>query len=329
MQSTTSKVKKVLYYLRIPTAVGLLVLLLYKIGLNNLLDSLSKINLLYQAPLLIIWLAGQVLGTMALIVLIKPLKLRVTFRQMFRRFMVSWSFAFVTPARAGEFLMANYLLRDGLPLTRGIALVLIDKIVTLTVSLVIAIAGAYVLFGIETGFVLTTLLAVCMLVFMVVSGSDRMECIIEGFLSRRFEPMSGGYSQLREYFSSLRWVLAVNLFITVFKFVMHGGFLWVVFLSIGVHPPVYITMLVTALVQVIVLVPITVSGLGLREGATVALFSMAGVDASASFTAAIITTFLAYIYASVSFLIFSHAAPKAPNARSLNAEEGIALSENR
>lgn len=296
--------KKTLYYLRIPITIAILIILLYNIGISEFLSALARSNPVYQIPLLFIWLVSQVLGTLALFVLIRPLRLKISFKKLFCRFMVTWSLAFATPARAGEFLMAAYLTRDGLPIGRGIIVVFIDKIATLTITLLIAIAGAHVLIGPKLSVPLIIVLIIGIILALAISKSIKAEKKIENFFTRRFGLMSGGYSQMRTFLSEHRTALGANLIITVLKFFTYAAFLWLVFLSINVNPPLYMVFLISALIQIVILVPITISGLGLREGATVVLFSLAGVEASSALAAAIICSVLAYIYAGLSLLIF-------------------------
>jgi uncharacterized protein (TIRG00374 family) len=317
--------KKTLYYLRIPLTIAFLAFLLYNVGIDELISALGKSDPLYQIPLLAIWLVSQFLGTLALFVLVRPLKMTVSFWKIFRRFIVTWSLAFATPARAGEFLMAAYFKRDGLPIGRGIVVIFIDKLATLVVTLLIAIAGAHVLLGPQVSAVLIALLIAGLLLALMISKSERAEEKIEGFFARRFGLMSGGYSQMRSFLSEHRVALGTNLLITVVKFLTHAGFLWLVFLSINVTPPLYMVFLISALVQVVILVPITISGLGLREGATVVLFSLAGVEASDAFAAAIMCSVLAYVYAGLSLLIFPWEKPTKSLSEMIDSEKDMAI----
>lgn len=137
--------------------------------------------------------------------------------------------------------------------------------------------------------------------------------------------MSGGYSQMRSYFSKHRFVLGTNLLVTVVQFLTYAGFLWLVFLSIDVAAPLYMVFLISALVQVVILIPMTILGLGLREGTTVVLFSLAEVKASDAFAAAIMCSVLAYIYAGLSLIIFPWEKPTKSISEMIDSEKDVAI----
>ncbi|MBN1420483.1 MAG: flippase-like domain-containing protein [Planctomycetes bacterium] len=306
----------------LPFALGfvLLALLIHKVGFRPLVDTLASVDLRFQPLLIGIYLLAQALSAAALFVLIRPLAPACRFLEVFLRYLVVSSVALATPGRIGDFLMAAHLRTKGVPFARGCAVVFADKAITLFAYLLIAAAGAYPLLGVPAGAGLTAALLAGLAAFGILARSDRLESRVERLLSGRRGPLRGGYSQLRAFCTAHIPLLLVNLLLTGIRMAVASLFLWVLLRSLGVSVGFVGVLLVHALVQIVLLIPITVSGLGIREGAMVGFFVLIGVEASAACAAALLTTVLAYLYAAA-ILVLSGSNPRRSPGR--DAEEGI------
>jgi uncharacterized membrane protein YbhN (UPF0104 family) len=219
--------------------------------------------------------------------------------------------ALVTPARLGELVRVAYL-RDPQKWKAG-GLVLIDKWFDVVVLAGLSIAGAWDLLGPVAGAAFTFLtLAGLLLVYKPTSLLAALQ---------RLSPRLPLRSKLDSAWSSLESLTAgstsVFLALTVAAFLVVLLQFGIILLSWRNWSPdvVFLTFPLVVLTNVI---PLTVSGLGLREGAAAVLLSRYGVPppdaALAAFLMFVINTALPGIVGALLFPVASHVVPAPSSA---------------
>jgi glycosyltransferase 2 family protein len=192
--------------------------------------------------------------------------------------------ALVTPARLGELVRVAYL-RDSQKLKIG-GLVMIDKGLDVLVLCALSIPGAWALLGPLPGlaFVALTLFGL-----MIVFNPAR----VQGGLVRMTSRLRRGVAErLHRVFTSLESLsprsTAVFLALTLLSFVVilvqYG-----IILSNWTTPTLSLVLLSIPLVILTNVLPLTVGGLGVREGAAALLLAHYGMHASDAVLAALIS----------------------------------------
>jgi glycosyltransferase 2 family protein len=268
--------------LRVGVTVIMLLLILSVLDLSRLIKSLEGANISF-------FLAA--LALMPLMVLTKCYRWyllinrneRVSFSDAVRSFLAGNALGIITPARVGELGRVAYL-----PVkNRGpfLGLVMLDKIFDLLSFVVLAAVGSVILLGYETAAILLVMLAVAALVLLSLKRISRF--MLNSDLLRRVkilrplaEVMTIGAPALICYqilalLSACISITQCYLLVNAFQPADFG--------------PVFFTFPLVILTNI---VPFTISGLGVREGAAVMLLSGFGIAATTAFSSALLIYFI-------------------------------------
>ncbi len=207
-----------------------------------------------------------------------------THKQTLASLLGGMSFALVTPARVGDISRVAFLNSGRRAEASG--LVLIDRFIDLSVVLIFGTIGMVVFFGIQT---LPLLLAANIFLFI---GIFKLDFFLK--LGAKLIPLK----KLQEvtFAASLGLkrltlqALAINLFLTILLNALDVISLYVLVRALGVAN-FKAVVFVYPLVMLTNLIPITISGLGVRESTSVALFALFAIAKEVAFNA----TFLAYL----------------------------------
>jgi uncharacterized protein (TIRG00374 family) len=209
-------------------------------------------------------------------------------RDVFLAFVAGLFLGMVTPGRVGEMSKALYLKQDcGLPVSEGLANVLMDRLFDLYTILVLGTAGL-IWFRILPTWALALILggAVGMLLLPVILMSERLASW--GLSLIRKLPILGAHDAriseaARRFQQGLRPLLTPRLVVPLL--ITQGAYLLFFgqghLLARAVDVPVGIGYLSVALsvAGVVVLLPISISGLGTRDAVLIALFAPLGLSA--------------------------------------------------
>lgn len=117
--------------------------------------------------------------------------------------------------------------------------------------------------------------------------------ILERFLSRDMEVklrlVADGLERLRRNYASLCWTLILSLGIQLSSVYI----MWIIGLSIGMEAPFTLFLTFIPLINLTIMIPLTINGLGLRESAYYLLFSQVGVPMEVSVTLSLLNTLVA------------------------------------
>lgn len=203
-------------------------------------------------------------------------------------FTIGFFLGFLTPGRIGDFSRAMYL-KDKVPLAKGGVGVFLDRVIDVFVLLTYALISItlffvlfqQVVFPIEILFLLIFLLV---LGFLFIINLKKFEFITRFFF--QFTPVSFKeflrkvYSNLNEATSYIKNDYAKLLFPLIIGFVAWSiNFIigLVIILAFGIDVPFYFIFLLMPIVTLVEIVPISVSGLGTREVASIFIFSFFGI----------------------------------------------------
>ncbi len=214
----------------------------------------------------------------------------------------------VTPSRAGEFVRAYYLTKDHkVPYSHAIGSIFIDRIIDMiTLFVLVNIAIVYFPYVYRENVLkdFTWIIPVVTLLFIaglylltkerfLKKAIDYTEKAFSKVLKR--DPYVLGQKQASNEFHKTLQNLKNNRKEYVPIFIINAALwffvllqAWVVFLALGVNVDIVYTFLAVPFGVLASLLPITVSGIGTRDVALVALFSLAGVPASKALSMSIL-----------------------------------------
>lgn len=194
-----------------------------------------------------------------------------------------------TPAYSGDFLRALYL-KDRLPLADGASIVLLESMIDVFVLLLFVLLSAiFAGWWIYVGIAVFGILLLIMTAYLLQSGIFQHISLFNHYAVRlsevfRFFHRAPGALLGAEFLTALCW-LQISLFIKL------------MFLAFG-HAEIALTTILTVqpLVTLLALLPVTIGGLGTREGAMLFFY--------ATIAGAPVVLLISLIYSTMSLVMF-------------------------
>ncbi len=282
---------------------GLLAFVLVRIGLPSILGALQQIRPSLLAAALGGLVLMHLLHAVGLWLMVRGVS--VSFGALLTMGVRAWVWGMITPARIGEISLVYYLSGHGMRLGSASALVLLDRVVTLLVLGLLSLGAALVL-DVDVAFlgILGTVLLI-VAVGVTLASWARFSSWIGTYLHRRLaEPLELLSATLRESLSTRPLSLLGFLLAQVSRILVQCGMTFVLFIAAGRSVGFLEICLVSALTRLAAIVPISVNGLGVREGLMVVLFDrLFGVEPAIVAAVAIWLNVLLYVSALVVYLV--------------------------
>lgn len=263
----------------------LLYLILRKVGLTSLISASLSVNIFMFIPSALLGLLFTFIKTYKWYYLLKNTARDISFRAALKSYLIGVSFGLVTPARAGEISRAFFL--ESTERIRFAALVVLDKIFDLTVVVALGLGSSFFFLGGKVTALLTFFLALALLLLL------GYRPILSFWKRNLFSPQKGVWNNLLSHIPNILSfrLIAVSLCLTVVSYLV---VLLEAYLLISGFERVLplVVLWVFPLVMLSNILPVTIGGLGVREGLAAFLFSRFSVAASSAVGA----SFLIFIF---------------------------------
>lgn len=278
------------WVLRLAFSLGLLAWLLARTELGTIWGVINRLSVEMILLLVALYVLGVVVSTLRWRLLIPE----HNFYLLFRLNLVGQFYSLVLPGQiAGEAMKAYRLGKGHRDAEIVAASVLLDKVTGLISLLLLGLVGLYLS---QLQVPRSLLIAVTLAFFLVlvvfflgyIKPLVRIPRAIYGYLESRFHGLSRLISQLRfftdAWLSYLKrpWLLIGSVLMGSSCQLVHVLIILLIASKVGVTLALAEWLWVFALVSVAVLMPITVGGIGVREGAFVAILGIHGVPAESA-----------------------------------------------
>lgn len=222
-----------------------------------------------------------------------------------RAYARSWAVGMVAPGRFGDLSYAHFLSGDDANLAPGLAVAVVDKIVTFVVTSIIAVVGLALYVGAADALygALFAAAATAATVAALLNGRIR-GLVRERLLGRHAERFAGFAGHVSTLMFRSRAAIAINTTLTVARMLAYTAVVALSLAALGARPPFADVFVVQAVTQLVSLVPITFAGLGVRQGASVVLFErISGVAAAPVLGSSLLMSFVSYLNAALVFAV--------------------------
>jgi len=294
--------KAISWALRFILGISILALLLYKIGFESILGVFIQMNLVYLPIIVILYFMNLYFGSLNIVILMKPIKTTMTLLDIYKYYMLSWGVGLFIPGRVGEVSLVYFLKKHDLPLGQGFLIFFLDKFVSVLVLGIVSIVGFFIFFDVGTALWLLGLVLVIISfsggVIFSTFGRDK----IKKYILRKYAKKFKGFSQLLKFYMTKKFhLLLLNFLNTTVRWIVSAIIYYFAFLSFGVNLPLWLIFLITCITSVMSFIPITISGLGIRESVGVYLYSLQGIEAPIVASAYLLVVICSYSVAAFIF----------------------------
>ena len=275
----------VIFMVKLLVSVGLLTYFLTQIDVEQFLRTLASADFSYIAAALVIYLLTQVMSAVRWTVLTRPLGIRTPFKDIIAYYFIGMFFNLFAPGTVGgDVSRVYYLAKDqerdrktslSLTAVQATASVVMDRVIGMVALIWVGAAGLLLFpeYGIPP--------AIRYLTLLLAAGF-----LIAGLLMpllRRLLP-GDGYPlvvKLRLILTSYRQGWRVILQAITLSLIVHLIQAWlhvIMGLALHVSVPLSFCLIVYPLVGIFAALPISLNGLGLREGGYIFLLALIGID---------------------------------------------------
>jgi len=271
---------------------------LYESLINAPYEKLIPWGFFYEFMVILLWSAG-------FSALIKRLG-KISFRKLLAVGLKLQALTLFVPGRLGD-LGIVYFFRKDISIQDGTALLVVDKLISLSLITVLSVAGTFYLISIDAGYWLLASVLVIALAGMLLLAVARPW--LERIFARIF-PVNvtahpaGFYGALRDCLGDYHAIFS-NYIFTSARVILSGISLVLVLSWFGVSAPLGYVILVQAIAQLIVIAPVSFMGIGIVEMVNIALLSQLGIDASLILAASLASRAVQLMFLSTLFLVWA------------------------
>ncbi|MCX8026884.1 MAG: flippase-like domain-containing protein [Thermodesulfovibrionales bacterium] len=291
MDESRKKITKYLFLvLKIAVSSGLIYLLFTKVGLSVIVSNISKINPMYFVLAMILYLLQLFISTNRWSLLIGQ---RLSFKRLYSLYLIGSFFGIFLPGLVGGDTVKAYYLnkmlkskyeenQDAPTLVTSIASVFMDRYLGLIAMFIMVIAVLPVSLGYLKDTPFMWIMPLFMLSFAVLSF-----VFVRFRLGERFGFLANFYTYFTFYITKKTIIIKT---IVLSFFTQLSGIIAVYILAVGLAVNVsFLSVLIFLPIIILVsFIPISIAGIGLREGAFVFFFGIIGVPPDASLTLSIL-----------------------------------------
>ena len=279
--SRTAK-KKLFLLAKIVITFVFLAYVLSMVSFQDIALKTRSINLYYMLFWLCLFFVFIFLGGLNVYFIILALK-KLPFCKVFKMFCISLSAGMFTPAYIGELGSTAYLLhKEGIPVSQGLSVISVDKILTIAINGGLFLLGLWLYFpGMKDSVCFFILLALIFPFFCIFFRPVRIFFRIH--IVERFFPVSKDYfNAIVGFFLNHMGLLLLNLLCTIIRAFIGAYMIWLGLAALGIHEDVWQVMFVNFVARMVTYLPITINGLGLLEGTAMSLFEQIGITPDAT-----------------------------------------------
>lgn len=306
------KIKKLLPLI----GIAIFCYLLLKVGIMNIVDSLKGIKISYVLIAVIFVPLLVMMQALKWYVIIKKQKIKMTYAEAIRIQFISLFYGFVTPARLGTLIKVAYLQKKTKNFGKSTSSVVIERVFDLIVVLILAAFGSLILIRtitkemfFNTAIWMFGLLLLVVLGFLFLisknTGRKTFKFLYERLLPSNFKKktrkdFNGFYNSMpKKRFLVWPFLLTIATWFVIYT----PNFL--IAKSLGVNIGYLTFIFLVSIATMIAQLPITISGLGVREAALVTMFGLFGIPAPKVMSFAILSSLIIIVSPSLIGFFFT------------------------
>ncbi len=292
---------KLITAVKIVVSLGLIAYLLNRVGLNQLVEAMrsASTNYLYLLIGLVLYFGAITVGSLKWQILLKAQGIDVPLSSLLSYTFVGLFFGNFLPTNVGGDLVRGYdLARHTLLPAETAISVLVDRLVGLIAFVFVAVVMALLVVYSAGQAALWEVAVAAAIAFLALSGgfalilSGRLRAQIRGLFNKGplssvapwYDKLSAALSAYRRSYGALALGFAISILVLTIGSVVN----YLIALSLGGGISLLHIFLFTPLITFILLIPISIGGIGLNQSAYVFFFNLVGVPEEKSLAISLI-----------------------------------------
>ena len=271
------------------------------VGADKVISAVSRMNAIYLLPIFALMAVSIILNAMNIYIFTSRF-MKISLKEAIEINLLSWAAGLIALGKFGQLSQIYLLKKKGMSIGDATAVTITDKSITLAVLSTFAVFGAALFLG-NSAINAIIILAVTIAAVAFMFFSDFGRGIIKFFL-RKHSALFTGFSKAQGRLFRSKAIFA-NIIVTITTFFCDTLILLLLLRSFGANADFMELALINALTRTISYIPITFSGLGLKEGSFTILAGYLGVDKIIALSAMSVATAIDYALVAAITLFFS------------------------
>lgn len=264
--------------------IGIFIYIVHNIGIEKIVDALSNINPIYFFLSLSIFLPRIIMSTYKWRMIADKQGINVGLFSLIKLNLIGLFYGTITPLWLGDYIRIPYLKEEtNEPFGKCASNVLIDQAFEFAALFILALIGSLILLNrFPTLFLVLFsffIIFVAVAIFFKEKGRSKkiLKIVYDVFVPKKLKPfMANEFHSFYESIPSLKFLI-IPLFIELASYILFFAQIYILALSFSITIPFFSFIFIYPIASLISLIPITVSGLGTREGTLIHLFSLYGI----------------------------------------------------
>jgi len=288
--------------IKVLVTIIILIILFYKIGTENIVDVLTKLNiwvLLLVIPLKLITL---VLNALNITFLLQGIEKKISFTKTFILTNLAWSIGLFFPSRIGEFSLVFLLREHKVTYGQTTAIALLDKIITVIVLSTFSLIGIILYYNLYSAMQFSVVV-LGFTVLLFIGFHHQTRHYIRKYILRKYATIFTKFGSTMKKVMKNKRIVIYNIVVTTTKWVTSFLAIKIIFHAAGVTPSLIDVTLISSIATMVSLIPISIAGIGIRESAAIYLFSQLGIAWETTLIVFVMAMVFNYVFGSVMLIL--------------------------
>lgn len=264
--------------------IGILIYIISTLDLHTIIDIFLKIDIKYSLLSLFAIIPIVISTNIQWQILLKKQKINISFLHSLKNIFIGYFYGFITPGGLGSYIRAWYLKYDSkAPLPKCVSNIITLNTIDYITLLLLGSIGALLLSGqfpnLFLPIIIVFIIILSLFVFFLKKEKSKIvftklvESRIFAALKDKIEdPIESFYENLPSFKDVL-----LPFAISIVGWIIRFSELYIISILFDIHVPYPYFIIIVAVADVIATIPISIFGLGIREGSMITLFSIYSV----------------------------------------------------
>ncbi|MBS3093288.1 flippase-like domain-containing protein [Candidatus Pacearchaeota archaeon] len=287
--------------------IALFIYILINIDLTEVYGEIKNADLFYIFLAFVLLIIMLVVQTFKWYLVAVYQNITIPFRKAFEINLITNFYGFVTPSKAGGIVRAEYLREytHDKNIGKGLFNFTIDKILD-TLSLIFLVIFFSFVFqdtlDIPLGTIVLFFIAFLIGIFIFMNKENSkyfLRFFYHRFIGKKYQNIAKlTFDSFYENVPKKRY-LFLFFILNIVSWLLVYGIIYVIGLSLGIELHFIYYLAILPIGTMVAILPISISGLGTREAALIALFGLFGVEAAKVFSMSLINLFIVGVIPSI------------------------------
>jgi uncharacterized protein (TIRG00374 family) len=243
---------------------------------------ITSVGIPYLVCTVLLFIPKNVLLVHRWRLLLEEQNISISFLDAFSIYFASFFTGFFTPGRVGEVFRIQYLKDKGFPYHKSLLTIFVERLFDLMLLMLLSIVGFQLLFEIPWIIAWGALTALVVATIYILAHKVGLTSLFRGTVERAVSVVIKGKAQLivQDYWTYVGQVSLRKLWpvfgLTVFWWSLHFLQMYIVARALGIIVRYWEIALCLSLVSLFTMIPISFSGLGIREVSIMFLLARLG-----------------------------------------------------